>query len=316
MSYHPRIESSDLASLTTIRSKNSELWFINNPKLEDAILGYAAKCAHRYLVSLYALAIQGNHLHFLAHYPLANRASFQRDLNSFVARAIPRYVRTYSGGRLWARRYSSEFVPAPEDIEEYFFYTVLQPVQDGLVDRISEYPGYNCFSDAVSGVVKRYKVIKWAEYNERKKTDPTTRIKDFIETVELKYERLPGYENLTSEEYKKLMHKKLEERRVEIIERRGKPSIGISAIKRQTVGSRPIRSKNSTIHSHRPRVLAICPERRKRYLAWYFELYWEYKECSRAYRAGNLAVEFPDGMYRPPLSRTLANEKETSEVTT
>jgi hypothetical protein len=44
-----------------------------------------------------------------------------------------------------------------EDIEHYFFYIVLQPVNDGLVDDIREYPGYNCFEDAVTGTTRQYK---------------------------------------------------------------------------------------------------------------------------------------------------------------
>ena len=48
------------------------------------------------------------------------------------------------------------------DIEEQFFYTVLQPVQDGLVPNINEYPGYNCFEDAIQGKERVFKVINWA----------------------------------------------------------------------------------------------------------------------------------------------------------
>ena len=308
MSYHPRIESKSLPSLTTTRCRNSELWFINNPKLEDAILGYTAKCTSRYDSLLYALSIEGNHLHLLSKYHNANRASFQRDLNAFVARAVPRYVPNYTGGRLWARRYSSEFVPEPDDIEEYFFYVVLQTVQDGFVDKISEYPGYNCFSDAVGGIVRKYKVVKWAEYHNAKRTNPDVRVSDYTEFVELKYERLPGYEELSRTEYKKLMHQKLEERRVKIVQERGKPPLGVQFLKTLIPGSRPINTKTSTITDHRPRVLCVCPERRAHYLSWYFELYWEYQNCSREFRQGNLLVPFPEGMYRPPLFTQLAEE--------
>ncbi len=136
MSYHPRIESGELASLCTTRCRASELWFINNRPLEEAILGYAAKYGERYSLKLYALGIEGNHIHHLAHYPKANRADFMRDFTSSTARAVPRYTPEYTGGRLIGRRYSQEFLPNPEDIEEYFFYIALQPIQDGLVERL------------------------------------------------------------------------------------------------------------------------------------------------------------------------------------
>ncbi len=60
---------------------------------------------------------------------------------------------------LWHRRYSSEFLPDAESIEEYFFYTALQLVSDGLVDRISDYPGYNFFHDAISGIKRTFKIL-------------------------------------------------------------------------------------------------------------------------------------------------------------
>ena len=74
MSNHPRIEETDRGSLTTSRSRNSELWFINTQKLERAILGCTAKYLNRYDVSLYPLAIRAPTLficvdHYRRSYP-------------------------------------------------------------------------------------------------------------------------------------------------------------------------------------------------------------------------------------------------------
>lgn len=301
MSYHPRIERTDFSSLCTTRTRNSELWFINNRGLEQAILGYLAKYSKRYEVQLYAFAVEGNHVHALAQFPNANRASFKRDLNSSIARAVPRFSDLYTGGRLWARRYSCEFIPEPEDIEEYFFYTVLQPVKDGLVDKISEYPGYNCFHDAVNGITRKFEVINWTAYNEKKRWTDNVYIKDFKENVYLTYKRLPGYEGLTQKEYRSLMYKKLEERRVEIIAKREcKKSVGTAALKQKKPGSRPYQTKISSYHSHRPRVLCKCPVKRHECLRWYFSVYFRYKECSEKFRAGDNTVIFPEGTYKPP----------------
>lgn len=300
MGYHARIESDQYASFLTTRSRNSELWFVNNRGLENAILGYLAKYADRYKVKLYAIAIEGNHVQGPALFPLMNRASFMRDLNSSIARAVPRYTPEYRGGRFWARRYSSEFLPAPEDIEEYFFYTALQPIKDGLVDNISEYPGYHFFRDAVNGIERRFKVVRWKEYNSLKRFNPGISIKDFTEEVTLKFERLPGYEHLTQREYAKLMYRKFEERRLEIIRTRQKGFVGREKLLRLRRGSIPKASKASTEISHRPRILCVCPERRAEAKAWYFSIQFEYKEASYNYRNGILDTKFPDGTYRPP----------------
>ncbi|MGA1192494.1 MAG: transposase, partial [Bdellovibrionota bacterium] len=239
---------------------------MNNPELELAILGYAAKYAERYNVSLYALAIEGNHIHSPALFPEANRSQFMRDFNSSVARAVPRYCAEFRGGGFWARRYSQEFLPENEDVEEYFFYTVLQPVQDGLVPKISEYPGYNCFHDAVNGVKRKFKVTNWAAYNSAKRFNSSVSIKEFITEVTLQYERLPGYEDLTQKEYSLLMHRKLEERRVQIVQKRKQQGLGFAgreALLKMPSGATPHRTKPA-MKIHTDLVYCVSAVRKER----------------------------------------------------
>jgi|GEM_PF-778510 len=309
MGYHARIECREIASFLTTRARNSELWFVNNRELEQAILGYAARYSTRYGVSLYGLSIEGNHTQEAALFPNANRAHFMRDFNSSVARAVPRYQPGYTGGRFWARRYSAEYLVGPEDIEAYFFYIVLQPVNDGLVDDIRDYPGYNCFEDAVTGTARQYKVIKWKEYNDAKRRKKTpVSIDDFTELCTLKYERLPGYEELTQEEYADIMRRKLVEHTKKVLEQRqGKPSLGAEKLKEVTPGAKPKKTKTSGPNEHRPRVLAIEGWRRAAGNAWYFPIQFEYKEASASYRAGNLDAKFPEGTYKPPLFTVARN---------
>jgi len=302
MAYHPRIECEDIPSFQTTRARNSELWFVNNPELEEAILGYAARYATRYDVKLYALAIEGNHIQKAATFPRANRAQFMRDFNSSVARAIPRYQPKYPGGRFWARRYSSEHVVSAPDLEEVFFYTVLQPVNDGLVDDIKEYPGYNCFEDAITGRERHYRVVKWKEFNDARRWDPGISIDEFTEFCTLKYERLPGYEHLSQRQYEAQMREKLAQRTAEVIRKRnGKPSLGSSNLKKIKPGSQPKKTKTSGPQDHRPRVLSRSNKRRSVGKTWYFHIYFEHREASKRYRNGDTDVEFPKGTYKPPI---------------
>lgn len=300
MGYHPRIETTNVANLTTVRSRNSELWLVNNRALENAILGYVAKYSNRYKVTLYAFASEGNHLHGTALFPEANRAHFMRDLNSSVARAVARHVPTYPGGRLWARRYSAEYLPEGADVEAKFFYTVLQPVQDGLVDKLSEYPGYNCFHAAACGIVETYKVINWGKYNDARRWREV-KPEDFEEEFELRYARLPGCEGMSPGEYRSLMYRKLEEYRQKVLEKRATQAAGADALAGVVPGARPHQTKTSTRLSHRPRVLSQNPKTRTQAMAWYFTCYADYHRASARYRAGELSVEFPKGTYKPPI---------------
>lgn len=305
MGYHPRIETSEYSCLLTTRSRNSELWFVNNQTLENAILGYAAKYSTHYSVKLYALAIEGNHIQGVAHFPNMNRAAFMRDLNSTTAKAVARYTPEYPGGRFWGRRYSSEFLPRNEDIERYFFYTVLQAVQDGLVDKISDYPGYNCFHDAAWGIKRKFKVIEWARYNSSRRRNKNIKLSNFTKIVELKYERLPGYEHLSQKEYANMLTAKLEHYRNLIIQERNKKDKGFTGrekLLKAKRGAKPKNTKTSTINCFRPRVLCSCPITRQQALNWYFAIYERFKRCSEKYRNGELLTEFPPGTYKPFLS--------------
>ncbi len=225
-----------------------------------------------------------------------------RDFNSSVARAVPRYQPNYPGGPLWARRYSAEYIVAPPDIEARFFYTVLQAVNDGLVDDIGDYPGYNCFEDAIMGRERTCKVVRWKEYNDAKRWNQNVSIEDFTELYTLKYERLPGYEHLSQADYAATMRKKLREHTAAILKaRNGKPAAGPELLKKTEPGAKPKKTKKSGPCDTRPRTYANDLQRRSVGDAWYFNTYFEYKACSKRYRAGDLTVEFPPGTYKPPL---------------
>ena len=304
MSYHPRIETKEHASFTTSRCRNSELWFANNTPLEARILAYLAKYTTMYEVLLYGFAIEGNHIQMEADFPKENRADFKRVFNSMVARLVPTFCENYPGGRLFERRYSCEIIPHhTDDIEDRFFYLALQAVQDGLVQKISDYPGYNFFHDAVHDIQREHKVVDWTAYNRAKRGNPNIPIKNFETTYKLKYHRIPGYEDLSRKEYAKMLSKKLEERRSEIVKKRleeGKGFLGTELLKQVVPGSRPQRTKRSDRNSFRPRVLSICPLRRQESLKFYFDCYVNFKHASKKLRDGILDTIFPHGMYKPP----------------
>jgi hypothetical protein len=208
----------------------------------------------------------------------------------------------YDGGRFWARRYSQEFLPGKADIEEYFFYIALQPVQDGLVEKISDYPGYNCFRDAVEGRTREFRVINWGQYHKQKPFNPDLSIDDCSEIVTLQFTRLPGYEHLTQKQYARYMYSELERRRIAIVQKRrsdGLSFLGPTRARLVNRGASPHRTKTSNRDSHRPRVLSICKFRRSHCLRWYFGVYFAFKNASREFRNGNLLVDFPPGTYRP-----------------
>jgi hypothetical protein len=298
-----RIENPDLGSFATARTQNSKLWFANNKALENQTLGYLAKYQQKYNVTLYAKVFQGNHFHIAAKFPNCNRAQFYRDYNARVAQAVKRHVVAFPGGTLFERRYSEQALPLNEDIEDRFFYCALQPVHAGLCERIGDYPGYNSFDDAVSGRRRKYSFVNWAAFNEAKRNNQNSKIKDFTESYTLKFERLPGYEDLSHKEYKVLMYKKLEERRLKIVRewrKKGHQFLTKHQLRKIRAGTLPKTTKKSERYSKRPLVLTKCTEAKKLFLEWYFSVYHQYKNAVKKYLLGDVNAKFPPGTYKPP----------------
>lgn len=303
MSYLPRIETDQYCSFITTRCRNSELWFVNNPDLEKKIIDKMTKYSNIYNITLYAFGIEGSHIHQIIHTPEKNRSSYMRDQNSIIAKLVPKFCPNYSGGKLWERRYSSQMLAMHgDDVEKYFFYTVLQPVKDGLVRSIAEYKGYNCFLDAIHGHRRSYTEFDFIGYEKAKKSGAKVKKSDYQKTYHLEYKRLPGYENLTQKQYIKLMIKKLHEKQDQIVKDREKEGLGFlgqAAMAKIVPGTPAINPKKSERYSLRPVSLSSCMSVKDMIDNFIFDSISKHRVASVKYRAGDFNVEFPSGMYRP-----------------
>ena len=299
-----RVEDADVASFCTSRCVNSALWFVNNKRVEVRVLGYMAKYQEKYSVEIYGYVLTGNHGHLVAAFPNHNRGDFMRDLNARTAEGVRFYVTEFEGGHVFGRRYADQSLLASEDIEDKMLYCALQPVHHGLCQRISEYPGFNSFTDAVSGIVREYPVVDWAGYNKKRKYDPSIKVADYTTYHKLTFSRPEQYKQMDQKEYKELMLGKLEERRIKIIQEKldqgfQYPS-DLSYLKETIPGTRPHKTKTSKRHDKRPRIFGKDPVKLDAKKTERYNLYFAYKQASKAYLAGNEHVEFPPYTYKPP----------------
>ena len=295
-----RVECYDMAQLSTSRSINSVLWFVNNPALEERILAFVAKYQAKYGVIILAFGFSGSHYHIVALFPNGNRSAFFRDLNARIAEAVRILVDEFPGGPLFERRYTPQILPLAQDVEKYFYYTALQAVSDGLCEKISDYPGYNSFHDASLGIARNYKLFNYGAYNDALRKNRKVSKNDFYERYQLIFSRLPGYEDMPQAEYRKMLLARLEERRMELVRKRraeGKGFLGKEKLKKVVPGTYARNPKRGTM---RPLVLSSCPEAKKKVLHWYFSIVAVYKKACERYRNGEFSIEFPPGTYRPP----------------
>lgn len=295
-----RVECTDKAQLITCRTINSALWFVNNKKLEQMLLAYLAKYCEKYRVLLYAFAIVGNHYHMVARFPNGGRSEFFRDFNARIAQLVHYCVPNFLGGPLFERRFTPQILPLDKDVENYFIYCALQAVSSGLCKNITDYNEYNSFHDASCGITRKFKLVSYGKYNAAKRTNPKVSIKDFEKEYILRYARLPGYENVSRNQYKSILLKKTEARRQTLIADRlaqKKGFLGRENLNKVSPGSYPHISKKGGI---RPLVLSENGEAKANYLSWYFQIVEDFRSAVRLYRSGSFDVHFPIGTFRPP----------------
>ena len=206
-------------------------------------------------------------------------------------------VDEFDSGQLFERRYTIQALPDNQSVEDRFFYCALQVVSHGLCSRISEYPGYQFFSDAARGIERSYKYFAYGDYHQALNKNPKVSKKDFWREHKLSFTRLPGYGELSQKEYSELMNKKLEERRQKILSESEAKFRTKTELKRVQPGSLPKKTKKGT---RRPLVLSNDSVARKIFLDWYFNIVEQYKEACVKYRQGDFTVLFPPGTYRPP----------------
>ena len=235
-------------------------------------------------------------------FPRGNKAAFFRDLNGMISKLTKSKVKTFEGGKLWARRVRTQVLPNKGDILERFFYATLNPVAAGLVEKLSQYPSYNSFSDAIRDRKRMFEVVEWQDYNNRKRKNPSLTTAECTKYHRLVYTRLPGLEHLSKSQYIDFMNNEVEKRRVKIVNERREKNLGfisLDTLREQTPGEKPRSTKTSTRDTHRPLVLTLCAETKETFLNWYFSLVESFRIASRKFRDGDFSVEFPPGTYRP-----------------
>ncbi len=298
------IERSDWTYLITTRTSGSRIWFVGNKELEERILGCLARYQEIHQVEIFAFVIMGNHYHLIARFPNQNRAPFMRDFNSAVARLVGRYVGEHGRRSVWARRYSYQILPTPEDVRHWFFYLALNPVSSGLVSKLQQYHSFNSFFDAARGKIREYRWLDWNAYFKRLRHNRRVSEAEFTRIYKLRFSRLPATLDLPQEAIKAALLSELETRRVALVQDRkdsGKGFLGQEKLSQQALGSKPFSTKNSKRTSFRPIVLSLCGKAKRATLAIYFSTLAAFKYSAVKFEAHLLEhVPFPSGTYPPP----------------
>jgi hypothetical protein len=149
-----------------------------------------ALAAYRYGIVIHGWITMSNHHHVVFTDVEGNFPEFLTYLHAFMAKCVNRL----RGRRenLWATEQPNVvWLVDPEDRFRKLVYLLANPVADGLVDRISDWPGASSLGASLHGTVLRMRRPRGFFRKEGK----------LPEYIELKAEPLPGYEHLSPKEW-------------------------------------------------------------------------------------------------------------------
>ena len=307
---HYRIESPEETYLITTRTMESRLWFVNNSTLHERICAFLARYREMYQIKLHAFVIMGNHYHLVARFPRRNRKAFMSSFNGMIAKLVASHTLAFTQGKLWGRRYSAQCLPNPEDIERAVLYCALNPVSSGLVAHPNDYKTYNSFFHAAHHQEREHSIFLRENYTKavRRRTSPVHPA-EFTVTHTLSYDRIPGFEGLTNAQYTAHLLRRHSEQHNLILNSRKEKGLGFppqTSLKTIPPGTIPRHTNTTPRDGHHPIVISNCPAARRAYINHYIDCRARYIIASTRYRSGELSVEFPPGMHKPPVPPPLA----------
>ena len=284
----------------TCRTLQSRFLLRPNPLVNDLVVGVLGRAQRKYPIRVCAYAFASNHFHLILDVDDALQLSrFMRYINSNLARKIGRLVDWRD--KIWARRYQA-IVISPEAAAqtERLRYVLAHGVKEGLVERVTQWPGVHCAQALLTGeTVQGYWFDETQAYAARRRGEDFDRM-HFAALETLTLSPLPCWKHLPEEKRRKLVADLIAGLEAEAAVRRqstGSQVLGASAVRGQHPLDRPKKSKKSPA----PLFHAASQAVRREFYEMYGWFAAAFREASEKLRAGNRMVPFPAGSFPPAL---------------
>lgn len=274
-------------------------------------LGLAAQ---RYGIEVFTFVVLANHYHLGIVDRDGKLPKFAALFHSLVARALNvEYGRSES---FWAPgSFSAVTLGDEAAVLDKIVYMIVNPVAAGLVDRADQWPGLvSVPGDLCRRVLVAKKPARFFRRagdrehegdgeNAAKKARRHVKEREALpDEVRLKLSRPPGFKDLSDDQLRELVARRVHERTQEIKRQRsaeGKPrALGVKVILQQERTQDP--GDTSPDFKLNPRL--SCKDRwRRAQLCKELRTFWrEHREASVRFRAGERRVVFPFGSYGYP----------------
>ena len=284
----------------TVRTDQSRMLLRPSPVLNEIVLGVLGRAQQRYGVKCSAVVFMSTHWHALLQVDDALQLSrFMQFVDSNLALEVGRLVDWPNG--LWAGRYHA--IPVSEEEEAQvgrLRYLLAHGVKEGLVGRVTEWPGVHSAKAILEG-----KPLKGLWFNRTQEYAARNRGEDFGRLTyateeELVLSPLPCWADLTPEEYRERVAGLVEEIEAEARagrESRGVQPLGVEAILKQNPHTRPNHPKKSPA----PLFHAVAKTVRQTFWVAYSTFVAAFREAADQLKAGDRSARFPVGSFPPGL---------------
>jgi len=278
-----------------------------------------ARAIRLYPVQLIAVTMEANHIHMVIRVIDPKAASqFVGYFKSESAHHLNRLLGR-QGRSVWAERFDNPILLDFQKALDVFSYVMLNPVKDGLVDSISEYPGvssYPYLRDGLSEVPVKL-IPKSAVRPLRDPSQPVKEDEELVNfycsdqfkgaTLKLEPEGLrsafPEFDRMNDSQVRQFLLSRLESAEIAFKEQRGNSaSFGPYRLSRASILAPHTPPKNG----RKMICLSSFEERRKEFIAQFRILCRQCKEVFERWKLGYTNIPFPPGMFAPPFPR-LAN---------
>lgn len=295
-----RMYSQDGFYFVTAKTTQSRLLLRPSKETNEVVGGVLARAARRHGVKVFGFVVMSTHLHLLVQVRDGGLSRFMQYLLSNIAKKVGRLVKW--PGAFWKRRFTAEAVLDDAAMVNRLAYIVAHGVKEGLVERVTDWPGLSCVPQLLGSGVRSFKWYRWSKRWEGRalRRDAPAPFDDRLaEEEQLTLAVLPSWEGLAPAvriERVRWMIAKIE-RRGSTTSQSPKPAARICR--------RHPHTRLRPTKKHRPRPHALCHastrEARRARRAQYREFVAAYRSASVRFRSGDLLAPFPPFSFRPPL---------------
>ncbi len=276
---------------------------VPKPSTINIIGAGIARALEQYPVPLYWVDGNISHNHGgLGPNPDApdNASMFLQCTNSLIARMVNK--QWGREGHLFTAAARTEPVIDDDAAEKLLFYSLLNPVKDGLVETVRQSPFFSCYRHLAYGDPLKFWFIDWHRWWKAGGfANKKHRVKQYLKWTEFELTPLPAWQDLTIHQRQTRVRKRVKELEEQYAAERklkNRTVIGVAALYRTDPRDRPANPKDS---GRQPLCHTTDKELRREFRKKWREFVVEHRKASADYRNGYHEREFPDGSFRPPI---------------